>query len=217
MTAIAQALSGRVPYPLLMQGDEPKGLLLERFREAERRPRGHGLLLQGVDVQGEALSLVVLIFPLPSRAIPRRPASSSTSEGPGKAPFSAPTSSPPPRSCSRGRTPYTLDSGQGASWPASTFACGERATDAPSWPPCRPSGYGPDRGRGIVLRRDSNPSEIWKPGRPAGSAGISPPSEPRAGRPRHGARKEPPIGLGRGLQQPATSVAATSCPCRSGL
>ncbi len=61
MTAVAQALYGRVPYPVLVQGDEPKGLLLERFREA-----GNAVLVatasfwQGVDVQGEALSLVVL-------------------------------------------------------------------------------------------------------------------------------------------------------------
>ncbi len=61
MQLVAQALDGRVPYPVLMQGDEPKGQLLERFREA-----GNAVLVatssfwQGVDVQGEALSLVVL-------------------------------------------------------------------------------------------------------------------------------------------------------------
>ena len=58
---MAQALDGRVPYAVLMQGDEPKGVLLERFRLA-----GNAVLVatasfwQGVDVQGEALSLVVL-------------------------------------------------------------------------------------------------------------------------------------------------------------
>jgi ATP-dependent DNA helicase DinG len=61
MQLVAQALDGRVPYPVLVQGDEPKGLLLDRFREA-----GNAVLVatssfwQGVDVQGEALSLVVL-------------------------------------------------------------------------------------------------------------------------------------------------------------
>ncbi len=61
MNAVAQALEGRVPYPILVQGDEPKGLLLDRFRKA-----GDAVLVatvsfwQGVDVQGEALSLVIL-------------------------------------------------------------------------------------------------------------------------------------------------------------
>lgn len=61
MRALAQFLETTIPYPLLVQGDEPKGLLLEHFREA-----GNAVLCatvsfwQGVDVQGEALSLVVL-------------------------------------------------------------------------------------------------------------------------------------------------------------
>lgn len=50
-----------LPYPLFVQGQEAKGVLLDRFRAA-----GNGVLVatssfwQGVDVQGEALSLVVL-------------------------------------------------------------------------------------------------------------------------------------------------------------
>jgi len=57
---LAEALSD-LPYPLFVQGQEAKGVLLDRFREA-----GNGVLVatssfwQGVDVQGEALSLVVL-------------------------------------------------------------------------------------------------------------------------------------------------------------
>ena len=91
MTAVAQALSGRVPYPLFMQGDEPKGLLLERFREA-----GNAVLVatasfwQGVDVQGEALSLVVL-DKLPF-AVPSDPLTQARIEHlrkAGKDPFSA--------------------------------------------------------------------------------------------------------------------------------
>ncbi len=60
MRAVAEALAG-VPYPLLVQGDEPKGALLERFKA-----EGNAVLVatssfwQGVDVQGEALSLVIL-------------------------------------------------------------------------------------------------------------------------------------------------------------
>lgn len=61
MRALAEHLSATVPFPVLVQGDEPKGLLLDRFREA-----GDAVLVatssfwQGVDVQGEALSLVIL-------------------------------------------------------------------------------------------------------------------------------------------------------------
>ncbi len=61
MRAVAPKLAALVPFPVLCQGDEPKGILLERFRKA-----GNAVLVatvsfwQGVDVQGEALSLVVL-------------------------------------------------------------------------------------------------------------------------------------------------------------
>ncbi len=60
MRAIAEDLED-LDHPVLVQGDEPKGVLLDRFREA-----GDAVLVatssfwQGVDVQGEALSLVVL-------------------------------------------------------------------------------------------------------------------------------------------------------------
>ncbi len=57
---LAEGLSD-IPYPLFVQGQEARGVLLDRFRAA-----GNGVLVatssfwQGVDVQGEALSLVVL-------------------------------------------------------------------------------------------------------------------------------------------------------------
>ena len=57
----AELLADRVRFPLFVQGEQPRGLLLERFRES-----GHGVLLgsssfwEGVDVIGEALSLVVI-------------------------------------------------------------------------------------------------------------------------------------------------------------
>ena len=56
----AQALRG-APWPLLVQGEAPKAELLQRFREA-----GNGVLLgsasfrEGVDVAGDALSVVVV-------------------------------------------------------------------------------------------------------------------------------------------------------------
>lgn len=60
MRAVADSLTG-APYPILVQGEEPKGALLERFKA-----EGNAVLVatssfwQGVDVQGEALSLVIL-------------------------------------------------------------------------------------------------------------------------------------------------------------
>ena len=66
-------------YPLFVQGDRPKGALIEAFREA-----GNGILVgsmsfwEGVDVQGESLSLVV-IDKLPF-ASPDDPISAAKSE-----------------------------------------------------------------------------------------------------------------------------------------
>jgi len=57
----ARDLAGRVDFPLFVQGEAARSLLLERFRAS-----GNGILLgtasfwEGVDVLGEALSLVVI-------------------------------------------------------------------------------------------------------------------------------------------------------------
>jgi ATP-dependent DNA helicase DinG len=57
----AELLADRVNYPLFVQGSQPRSLLLEQFRDS-----GQGVLLgsasfwEGVDVIGEALSLVVI-------------------------------------------------------------------------------------------------------------------------------------------------------------
>ncbi len=57
----AASLSERVDFPLFVQGDQPRSVLLDRFRDS-----GNGVLLgsasfwEGVDVIGEALSVVVI-------------------------------------------------------------------------------------------------------------------------------------------------------------
>ena len=57
----AQQLAERLPFPLFVQGEQPRSVLLERFRES-----GDGVLLgtasfwEGVDVIGDALCLVVI-------------------------------------------------------------------------------------------------------------------------------------------------------------
>ena len=61
MHAVAERLAGRVPYPLLVQGEAPKAALLEQFKATP----GAVLLAtssfwQGVDVVGEQLSCVII-------------------------------------------------------------------------------------------------------------------------------------------------------------
>jgi ATP-dependent DNA helicase DinG len=61
MNAVAERIAARVPYPLLLQGEAPKPVLLETFR----RTPGAVLLAttsfwQGVDVAGEQLSCVIV-------------------------------------------------------------------------------------------------------------------------------------------------------------
>jgi ATP-dependent DNA helicase DinG len=61
MQAFSQALDGRTPFPLLTQGEAPRHALLEKFRATP----GAVLIAtssywQGVDVQGEQLSLVIV-------------------------------------------------------------------------------------------------------------------------------------------------------------
>jgi ATP-dependent DNA helicase DinG len=61
MNAVAERLAGEVPYPLLIQGEAPKHVLLETFRTTP----GAVLLAtasfwQGVDVVGDQLSCVIV-------------------------------------------------------------------------------------------------------------------------------------------------------------
>src|SRR5205814_5845822 len=60
LLATAQLLAHRLEYPVLVQGERPKHQLLEEFR---RRPSvlfATASFWEGVDVVGEALSLVVI-------------------------------------------------------------------------------------------------------------------------------------------------------------
>jgi ATP-dependent DNA helicase DinG len=61
LRAVAAVLPGEVPYPVLVQGTEPRAALLDRFR---KQPGSVLLATQsfweGVDVPGDALSLVVV-------------------------------------------------------------------------------------------------------------------------------------------------------------
>ncbi len=57
----AELLSGRIPYPLLIQGSAPRSELLQRFRDLGNAVLlGTGSFWEGVDVRGEALSTVII-------------------------------------------------------------------------------------------------------------------------------------------------------------
>jgi ATP-dependent DNA helicase DinG len=61
LRAVRRALEGKIPFPLLVQGEAPRGELLDTFRESP----GSVLLAtssfwEGVDVVGEQLSLVIV-------------------------------------------------------------------------------------------------------------------------------------------------------------
>ena len=69
LDAIAARLQGRLPFDVLVQGDAPRERLLERFsRDVDSVLVATATFWQGVDVPGEALSLLVidkLPFPAP--------------------------------------------------------------------------------------------------------------------------------------------------------
>lgn len=61
LKAAAEYLADRLPFPLLVQGTSPKAELLRRFRELGNAVLlGTGSFWEGVDVRGEALSLVII-------------------------------------------------------------------------------------------------------------------------------------------------------------
>ncbi len=70
MRAVHERLLSEVPFPLLLHGTAPRHVLLQQFRETENAVLfGTSSFWQGVDVQGEQLSCVVidkLPFAVPS-------------------------------------------------------------------------------------------------------------------------------------------------------
>jgi ATP-dependent DNA helicase DinG len=70
MRAMHERLSAELPYPLLLQGTAPRNVLLEEFRDTPGAVLfGTSSFWQGVDVQGEQLSCVIidrLPFAVPS-------------------------------------------------------------------------------------------------------------------------------------------------------
>ena len=61
LDALSERLASRIPYPVLVQGEAPRERLLERFRaEVDSVLIATQTFWQGVDVQGESLSLLVI-------------------------------------------------------------------------------------------------------------------------------------------------------------
>ena len=61
LRAVRAALDGRVPWPLFTQGERPRGELLDRFVETPGSVLlGTQSFWEGVDIRGEALSLVLI-------------------------------------------------------------------------------------------------------------------------------------------------------------
>ncbi len=57
----AELLREQIDYPLLIQGEEPRSRLIERFRELGNAVLlGTGSFWEGVDVRGDALTCVVI-------------------------------------------------------------------------------------------------------------------------------------------------------------
>ena len=72
LNVIAGRLRGRLPYEVLVQGEAPRERLLERFRaETDSVLVATATFWQGIDVAGEALSLLVIDkLPFPSPGDP---------------------------------------------------------------------------------------------------------------------------------------------------
>jgi ATP-dependent DNA helicase DinG len=61
LDALADRVAPRIPYPVLVQGEAPRERLLERFRDqVDSVLIATQTFWQGVDVQGESLSLLVI-------------------------------------------------------------------------------------------------------------------------------------------------------------
>src|SRR5256886_13916651 len=60
MRAVHELLVGELPWQVLLQGEAPKAQLLKRFRERPSVLFASQSFWEGVDVPGEALSLVVI-------------------------------------------------------------------------------------------------------------------------------------------------------------
>jgi len=85
MRAMHERLAAELPYPLLLQGTAPRNVLLEEFRDTPGAVLfGTSSFWQGVDVQGEQLSCVIidrLPFAVPSDPVVKARMDAITASG----------------------------------------------------------------------------------------------------------------------------------------
>ena len=90
MERVHSLLSGRLPYPMLLQGEAPKPVLLDAFQSTPSVLFASASFWEGVDVPGDALSLVVLDkLPFASPTHPVVAARIEALEKTGREPFSS--------------------------------------------------------------------------------------------------------------------------------
>jgi len=90
MERVHALLSGRLPYQVLLQGDAPKPVLLDAFQSTPSVLFASASFWEGVDVPGEALSLVVLDkLPFAAPTHPVVAARIEALEKAGREPFSS--------------------------------------------------------------------------------------------------------------------------------
>jgi len=90
MERVHALLSGRLPYPMLLQGEAPKPVLLDAFQSTPSVLFASASFWEGVDVPGDALSLVVLDkLPFASPTHPVVAARIEALEAAGREPFSS--------------------------------------------------------------------------------------------------------------------------------
>ena len=140
MHAIYQRLEGELPYPMLLQGTAPKNALLEEFRLTPNAVLfATSSFWQGVDVQGEQLSCVI-IDRLPF-AVPNDPVVAARS-APSTKPAATHSSIPGPcggHHAETGlRTADPLARTTAACSACSTTASSRNSTERCSWAACRP-------------------------------------------------------------------------------
>ena len=213
MNAAVDALSDRLPFPLLSQSDLPKPALIDAFSKSEPTCLFATLgFWQGVDIPGRTLSLVTLDrIPFPR---PDEPVLQARRERAGAGAFSA-VDLPGREPCwPRGRVGSSARPRTAAWWPCWTAAWPRPGTGAPCWPGCRPCGARWTAPRWRLSCAGSPPTA-----EPALGGQRLPGRLPRGirsragrGRPHGAATASPPARRARGRRRGASGPAPPSPP-----
>jgi hypothetical protein len=148
MERVHSILSSRLPYPMLLQGEAPKPVLLDAFQSTPSVLFASASFWEGVDVPGDALSLVVLDkLPFAAPTHPVVAARIEALEKAGREPFSSYQLPRRRWRCGRDSGASSGPGPTGASWRSSTCASGGRPTAGSCWRACRRRGGSGKSGR----------------------------------------------------------------------